>query len=309
VEALLNLIAGAYLGALEQGARALAIYALPILGIAALIQFQREWWPVMLQGGSQIGDALGHLLFLVVTVGFYMWLLIHLWDLGQAAFDTFIGWGLLGAGNTVTTAQIRNPGFLLTIGLKIAFPLAEQATWWEKVVQGIGLMLNPGEWLVVVAIMVAFSALAVHHLFLLVEFYLALLCGEVLIGWGIWRTTAHFAEFSLGWLTGSLIRALVSCVVIGIAIPLFQYLRTPPTSTSPFDVLTYVQTGLPVVGAFIFAVLGWYLPSMAARMAGGFSLGLTGSTVASAAMTTLRFSQMSTGVVRGTSQLMRRAGA
>jgi hypothetical protein len=97
--------------------------------------------------------------------------------------------------------------------------------------------------------------------------------------------------------------------VIGIAIPLFQHLRVPPTSTSAFDVLTYVQTAVPVVGSIVFAILGWVLPARAARLAGGASLGLTGSTITSAAMTTLRFATMQAGVVRGTSQLMRRAGA
>jgi type IV secretion system protein TrbL len=309
METLINSLAATYLGALEAGARALVGYALPILGFAALIQFHREWWPVVISGGGHVGEALGHLVFMLITLGFYMWLILHLWDLGQALFDTFATWGMLGGGNGLTSAQLRNPGFILDIGLRVAFPLAEQATWYQKVWQAVNLAVSPAEWFQVLAIILAFLAIAVHHLFMLVEFYLALLCGNVLIGWGIWRTTAHFAEFSLGWITGALIRVLVSCTMIGLSIPLFEQLRAAPAPTGGvFDVMTYIQTATPVVGSIIFAVLAWILPARAARLAGGASLGLTGSTIASAAMTTTRFVQMSTGAIRGTSAMLRRAG-
>ena len=304
MDILINLLAGAYLGALEAGARALAVYAIPILSIAAVIQWHREWWPVVLSGGSQMGEALGHFLFMLVTVGFYMWFLLHLWDIGQAAFDTFAGWGMLGGANGLSREALRNPGFIMEIGLKVAFPLAEEATWYEKVWHGLNLAFSPKEWIMVVAILLAFLAIAVHHLFMLIEFYLAIMCGQVLIGWGIWRTTAHFGEFALGWITGSLIRALVSCTMIGLSIPLFTHLRVPVASGGVFDVMTYIQTATPVVGSLIFAVLAWVLPARAARMAGSATLGLTGSTIASAAMTTTRFVQMGHGAVRGYSRLV-----
>ena len=308
MDLLLNLLAGTYLGALEAGARALTQYAIPILSLAALIQFHREWWPVVLSGGGHMGEALGHFVVMLITLGFYMWLLLNLWTIGQAAFDTFAGWGMLGSGNGLTSEQLRNPGFILDIGLRVAFPQAEQATWLQKVWQGLNLAFSPSEWLIVVLIIAAFLAIAIHHLFMLVEFYLALMCGHVLIGWGIWRTTAHFAEFSLGWITGALIRVLVSCTMIGLSVPLFQQLRAPVVTGGVFDVMTYIQTATPVVGSIVFAVLAWVLPARAARMAGSASLGLTGSTIASAAMTTTRFVQMGTGAIRGASQMLRRAG-
>jgi P-type conjugative transfer protein TrbL len=309
VDTLLNLLAGAYLNALEAGARSLTLYAIPILSVAAIAQWHREWWGVVLSGGSQIGDALGHLLFMVVTTGFYLWLLVHLWEIGQAAFDTFAQWGMLGSGHGLTTDQLRNPGFILERGLKLAFPVADQASFLEKAWKAVGLVVSPKEWGMALAIVLAFLAIAVHHLFLLVEFYMALMCGHVLIGWGMWKVTAHFAEFSLGWITGALIRTLVSCTIIGISIPLFDLIRQVPTAGSPFEVMTYVNNVTPVVGSLVFAVLAWVLPARAARMAGGASLGLTGSTIASSAMTLTRFGTMTYGAIRGTSQLMRRAAA
>ena len=303
MEAIINLLAGAYLGALEAGARALTVYALPILGIAAFVQFHREWWPVVMSGGSQVGEALGHFVFMLITVGFYMWLILHLWDIGQAAFDTFVQWGMLGGGNGLSSAQLRNPGFILDIGFQVAFRLADQATWFQKILAYANLVISPMEWFIVAGILVAFLAIAVHHLFMLIEFYLALMCGHVLIGWGIWRTTAHFGEFALGWITGSLIRAMVSCAMIGISIPLFDNLRAAAIPGS-LQVMTHVEVFTPLVGSFIFAVLAWVLPARAARMASGATLGLTGSTIASAAMTTGRFVMMTAGAVRGTSKMV-----
>ena len=66
---------------------------------------------------------------------------------------------------------------------------------------------------------------------MLIEYHLAVMLASVLIPWGIWRLTAGIAEFSLGWLTGSLIRALVSSAMVGIATPLFALLNQPVPGT------------------------------------------------------------------------------
>jgi type IV secretory pathway TrbL component len=69
---------------------------------------------------------------------------------------------------------------------------------------------------------------------------LAVMLASVLIPWGIWRLTAGIAEFSLGWLTGSLIRALVSSAMVGIATPLFDLLKQPVPGTGFFHIPSFL---------------------------------------------------------------------
>jgi len=136
---------------------------------------------------------------------------------------------------------------------------------------------------------------------MLIEYHLAVMLASVLIPWGIWRLTAGIAEFSLGWLTGSLIRALVSSAMVGIATPLFDLLNQPVPGTGFF---TFPQTFVLVGASFIYLVLCWTIPSLASRLAGQASLGLTGSTLTSAAMGAARFGMMLTGMASTASRVI-----
>jgi len=121
----------------------------------------------------------------------------------------------------------------------------------------------------------------------------AVMLASVLIPWGIWRMTAGLAEFSLGWLTGGLMRALVSSAMVGIATPLFDLLNQPMPSTGYFSV---PQTLLLLCCSLIYLILCWTIPSLASRLAGQASLGLTGSTLTSGAMGLARFGFMASGL-------------
>jgi type IV secretion system protein TrbL len=139
----------------------------------------------------------------------------------------------------------------------------------------------------------SFIAITAHHMMMMIEYNLAVMLATVLVPWGIWRASAGIAEFGLGWLTGSLIRALVSSALIGIATPTFALLNRPIPGTGYY---TLSQTFILLGGAIIYLVLAWVIPANAARMAGQASLGLTGSTLMAAAMTTARFGMMAAGI-------------
>src|SRR5262249_30823796 len=142
---------------------------------------------------------------------------------------------------------------------------------------------------------------------MLVEFYLALLLASVLIPWGLWRLTSGLAEFSLGWLMGSLIRALVTSALIGVATPTFTLLAHAPPATGLFSL---PQTLRLVAGSLLYLIFCWVIPVQAARLAGQASLGLTGATLLHAGMTGARFATMASGlsstVSRVVSPLLRR---
>src|SRR5262249_56968816 len=71
-------------------------------------------------------------------------------------------------------------------------------------------------WWVVV---IAFMFVALHLMMTLIEYHMAVLVGTVLVPWGVLQPTAFFTEFSIGWITGGLVRILVTGAMVGIAVP------------------------------------------------------------------------------------------
>ena len=56
--------------------------------------------------------------------------------------------------------------------------------------------------------------------------------------WGVLAPTAFFSEFSIGWITGGLLRVLVTGAIVGIAVPLFDLLAITTTSGGSANLLT-----------------------------------------------------------------------
>jgi len=294
-------ITAAFLSALQGGGQTLAAYSLGLLSVVALIAYYREFGARMLQGQGSVSDALGAPLLYLLTVGGYYYGLVHLREIGIAALNTFVQWGVQSGGASFDVALLQRPSFILEIGLKAARPIADWDTWWSSIKAAVKLTTSPGDAIAYWCILLAFIAMTAHHMMLLIEYHIALMCAAVLLPWGLWSFTAPLAEFSLGWLTGGVVRALVGTAMLGIAFPLFDLLNRPTDG----DVLGLAQTAVLVAGSIIFCVLCWVIPARAAGIAGrGVSLALNGSTLTAAAATFARFGLMATGAVRGVSSLV-----
>jgi type IV secretory pathway TrbL component len=298
---LIDQIVGVFLAALQAGQQALAVFILPILGVCAVISYYREYSSTVMSSGAGQGDALAHALLLVFAAGCYLFLLTQLFPIANAALDTVFFWGLSGAGGGVTSAQLRAPSFIFEAGLKAAQPIANFDTWFRAVESTVKLAAHPGDLVAYWFIILSFLGVTLHVAMMLVEFYLALLLASVLIPWGIWRLTSGLAEFSLGWLTGSLIRALVTSALIGVATPTFTLLAQAPPATGFF---TLPQTFRLMASALLYLIFCWVIPVHATRLAGMASLGLTGSTLLHAGMTGARFGTMASGLTSSVSRVI-----
>jgi type IV secretion system protein TrbL len=298
---LIDQITAGFLGALQGGQAVLAAYILPILGVCATISYYREYSTTVMSSGAGLGESLAHALTLIFAAGCYLFLLLQLFPIANAALDTVFFWGLQASGSGVSSGQLRAPSFIMEAGLKAAQPIADFDTWFRAVQSTVKLAAHPGDLIAYWAIIMSFIGITLHHMVMLIEFSIALMLAPVLIPWGIWRLTAGLAEFGLGWLTGGLIRALVSTAMIGIATPLFPLLNQPVPGSGFF---TFSQTFTLIGGALIYLVLAWVIPARAATLAGQASLGLTGSTLLSAAMTTHRFGLMLSGLYNSASRVI-----
>ena len=55
-----------------------------------------------------------------------------------------------------------------------------------------------------------------------IEYHLAVMLGAILIPFSIFGPTAFLAEFCISWLTGCLLRVLLTASIVGIGFPLFS---------------------------------------------------------------------------------------
>ena len=248
-----------------------------------------------------MGDALAHGLTIIFAAGCYIFLLTKLFAIAQGALDAVFTWGLQGAGGGVSSAQLTQPSFIFAAGMQAAKPIADFDTTMRAAYSMVRLAAHPGDLLAYWLIVLAFAAMTLHTMMMLIEYHLAVMLASVLIPWGMWRLTSGVAEFGLGWLTGSLIRALVSSAMVGIATPLFPLLNTPLSGAGFF---TLPQTFVLVCGTLLYCIVCWAIPAQAARLAGYASLGLTGSTLLSGAMGLGRFALMASGLTRSASRVI-----
>src|SRR6266404_1337736 len=75
---LLNDIVSAFVAALEAGTVTLGQYSFGLLAIAATLAFYLQIVPQVASGGTGVGEALAGFLLLLLKIGTFYWLLLHL---------------------------------------------------------------------------------------------------------------------------------------------------------------------------------------------------------------------------------------
>jgi type IV secretion system protein TrbL len=303
-EVILNRIAGAFAVSLDGPYATLHVYSLGLLAVLATMYF----YVAMGQGFAgfmTLGEALTSLLWIVLKIGVFYALLHMLYDLmWNGAFRTFINWGVDAGGGHFTYDDFLNPGTILVRGFTVAYPIK---VWLDSFV-GLSLPLYFVDWCLMLGaywvIVFSFGMLALHVLMALIEMKMAIATGAVLIPWGVLTQTAFLAELSFSWLAAGFVRVLVTALLMGIAVPLFELLALPvPALFGPDP--TVVQSVGVAVAAVIFAALAWVVPSRAAGMGGrGMALALGGEHfVAGGFMGIRAVNQLAGGAIRGVSRL------
>jgi type IV secretory pathway TrbL component len=89
-------------------------YALPLLGILAIVMFYSTLAPVVMSGAG-VGEALAACMWTVITIGVYYYLITYLPYLTDAALQTFVQWGLAPAG-AFTLGDFLLPSCIIRAG-------------------------------------------------------------------------------------------------------------------------------------------------------------------------------------------------
>jgi len=293
-----------FTAALQSGAQTLTTYALPLLLVFATIAFYRDMGALALQGGGGAGEAIGQALINVLRIGIFFWLVQNILPLTTAAYQTFLQWGAAPATDGVSTDTFLTPSTIVNAG----FTLGKNMATYKRILLGWSAVWSPftvfsyglAYWLIVIA----FAVIGLHLMMTLIEFYLAVMVSVVLLPWGVLQPTAFFAEFAIGWITGGLVRVLITAALVGLAVPMITNLKLNPSSGGDPTLYSAVLLSL---ASGVLAIISWVVPARAAAIAGrGASLALHGGTLVAGAAGAGRFALAGAGAIRGVSRMIRR---
>ena len=295
-------ITRAFVTTLEAGTLSLGAFSLPLLGAFALIGWYWTFGRQLAAGGGQMGEALAGALLYAVNIGVAYWLLVNLSGIATAAYQTFLQWGL-AAGGGATAGLLLTPSTVVDMGFQIAKPLMDytaRQTGWSALWNFSQILMYD---LAATAIVVSFPFVGVALMITQIEYHLSVMVGAVLIPFGIFGPTAFLTEFCLGWITGSLLRVLVTSVLVGAGFPLFS--TAVIALTAGADPTLYSAIIVALI-SLLYAGLTWWVPNKAASMCGRVAIGLSASTVVGSAMGVGRVALAGAQAVRGASQMMQR---
>lgn len=181
-------------------------------------------------------------------------------------------------GQTAAGASNITPDGVLLFGLKVALTLFQQLL--ELKMHEIMFMVMPMT-LVAIIVVLGYVTVAGQLLITLIESYICIGGGVIMLGFGGSKWTADMASSYIKYAVGVGIKLMILYLVIGAGMTLFSETNILASSNTgnPFEL---IKAGLVILAeAFIFAVLCWQIPSMASAMATGspsMSLGSVAST-------------------------------
>lgn len=182
-------------------------YALGLFGILAAIEVGYTFIKMAIRG-ADMGEFLSELVTRVLFIGFFLWLLTNSGAFSAAIVDSFRQAGNAAAQAGGGSGGVR-PSDIFEAGLDMAVRIMETDTGWglEQMGEKIALMLAGIVLLICFALLTAFLILA------LVESYIVMSAGTLLMGFGGSRWTKDFA-----------IKQMTYCVSVGAKLFVIQLL-------------------------------------------------------------------------------------
>jgi type IV secretion system protein TrbL len=237
-------------------------------------------------------EVLARLVRKTLYVGVFAFILGNYNNLASIIYQSFAGLGLLAGGNTLSAAQLLQPGRLAQVGIDAGKPILDSisglmgfVSFFDNFIQIMILLIA---WLIVV---ISFFIMAIQLFVSLIEFKLTTLAGFVLVPFGLFGRTAFLAEKVLGNVFSSGVKVMVLAVIVGIGSTMFGQFTSgfnnPPTID---DALTLILAALALLGLSIFGagVANGLIsggPQLGAGAAIGTGLAAGGGVVAAGAAT------------------------
>lgn len=213
------------------------------------------------------GNMLAVLFRKLIALGLFYSILLnaHVWI--PAVIDSFIGVGAAAGG-----VSVLNPSALLDQGIEVAGALLENISVLGIVSSPVGSLLAA---LCALIVVVAFAVIAGQLLITLIESYIVIGGGVLMLSFSGSRWTSTFAEKFLGYAVAVGVKLFVLYLIIGVGAAIAP-------SWSPLIATASLGHPAPffevVAAALIFSFLAWSIPSTASSLiAGSVSMTLGGA--------------------------------
>jgi type IV secretion system protein TrbL len=229
------------------------------------------WWVIDREDGLTVVTAL---LRKVVAVGFFYALLLS----GNTWIPAVIS-GFRQAGSTASRLPDLNPTGVFDQGLALANAILNS-------VEGLGLLEGLFPSLVAVftalIVVVAFAIIAAQLLVALVESFIVIGAGILLIGFSGSRWTKFFTERYLSYVASVGVKLFVLYLIMGVGVSIAAR-WVPVIERGGFSPIPFFYV---MGGSLVFLFLTWHIPSVAgSMMAGAVSLSLADALVPGAIAT------------------------
>jgi len=266
-----------------------------VFGMLVLIEF--TWFAMqMTLKKAELSEIITSLMFKVVAIGFFFTLLLN-----APTWIPLISQSFMQAGATIsgTTVEQFSPSAIISRGLDAAALLvaAQQADapgTWELLTSpgqaGAALLTSIIIGLAALMLVIAFAILALQFLVALLESYIVLGAGALLLGFSGSRWTMSFSEKYLGYSVSVGAKLLVVMVLVGFGttfadgvIAHWNTLRAG-TGAGGIKIVDYLAV---LAGSVLFGAMSFMLPSLAGSLLNGaasMSLGNTAGAASSAVM-------------------------
>lgn len=236
-------------------------------------------------------NVLARLIKKTLYIGTFAYIIGNFNSLAKIIFNSFAGLGINASANTITAAELLQPGKIAQVGIDSGKSILDAmsnlmgfTSFFDNFLQIVILLIA---WFIVIA---SFFIMAIQLFVSLIEFKLTTLAGFVLVPFGLFGKTAFLAERVLGNVVSSGIKILVLAVIIGIGSTIFSDFTSgmsdPPTVN---DALTVILAALSLLGLSIFGpgianglIAGG--PQLGAGSAVGTGLAVAGAGIAGTAL-------------------------
>lgn len=210
---------------------------------------------------KEIGEICTALVRKIMVLGFFALLLKMANSWIPAIIESFTQIGKSACG---TSCGTLSPDGIFIFGLNIAGDLYAQTL--ELGMGDIMIMILPIS-IIVLLIVIAFSVVAGQLLITLIESYIAIGAGVIMLGFGGSRWTSDMASSYLKFAVGTGMKVMLVYLIMGAGISIFDSMIELLQATAPRGLLFGAL--ILAAEALVFVFLSWNIPSLAAAMLSG----------------------------------------
>lgn len=242
-------------------------YAIRLFGLLSVISIALFWIKQISNGDGNVTTLVTRFGLEIIKLGVFLFIVTH----GPQLLLQLIGYFIQG-GATVTGQGELSPSAIVVLGFDACFRTFDAIGvmgWADTAAFGLPLALSG------MGILACFALVGILYLVRVIELYLVMYGGVLLLGFGGVSFTRDIPKNYLSYMLSAGAQLFMLNVVIGFGLQLMSSWPASLTlDTTPDAVLRQVLQLF--VGSAVFAALAWSIPKVAASLVNGaVSLGAT----------------------------------